>query len=355
MKVLLLILTLYLASGPGDCVEVTGYTGGRVLINCKYDHTRYMNHTKYFCKISRGKCTDKILSKMQNTSDHERRVFFVDETLPGLFSVLIKNVSAQDGGTYGCGVEDAAVKPTDVTLQVKEDPCCGKTLTQEAHPGDTVTFTCEYPQESKDLSKYVYKATEHSYSVVIHALGLSTQNGRFSLFDHPEENLFNVSISDVTEEDGGVYLCGVQEQKQGDLTSYYSLFNEIQLQVTASSITTIIIVGVCVALLLIGGSALIVYKLTHKKTQDSASSSSNRRNTVNSDDVPHTPFYEEIPDIRATSTVYATTQDPGPHTAANRSAHPPTAPPVKDIYSMARLSHSAAESSAEYATVDLTT
>ncbi|XP_017544024.2 polymeric immunoglobulin receptor-like isoform X3 [Pygocentrus nattereri] len=355
MKVLLLILTLYLTSGPVDCAEVTGYTGGRVLINCKYGHTRYMNHTKYFCKISRGKCTDKILSKTQNTSDHERRVFFVNETLAGIFSVLIKNVSLQDGGTYRCGVEDPAVKPTDVTLQVKEDPCCGKTLTQEAHPGDTVTFTCEYPQESKYLSKYVYKATDHNYSVVIYTLGLSTQNGRFSLFDYQEENLFNVSISDVTEEDGGVYLCGVQGRKQGDLNPYYSLFNEIQLQVTASSITTIIIVGVCVALLLIGGSALIVYKLTHKKTRDSASSSSNRRNTVNSDDVPHTPFYEEIPDTRATSTVYATTQDPGPHTAANRSAHPPTAPPVKDIYPMAQLSHPAAESSAEYATVDLTT
>uniref|UniRef100_A0AAR2JZ16 Immunoglobulin domain-containing protein n=1 Tax=Pygocentrus nattereri TaxID=42514 RepID=A0AAR2JZ16_PYGNA len=226
MKIFL-IFYLFLISGPVDCAEVTGYTGGRVFINCRYDHKRYMDHTKYFSKKSRGKCTDKILSKTQNTSDHESRIFFVDETQPGLFSVLIKNVSLQDGGTYRCGVEDAAAKPTDVTLQVKEDPCCGKTLTQEAHPGDTVTFTCEYPQESKYLSKYVYKATDHSYSVVIHVLGLSTQKGRFSLFDHPEENLFNVSISDVTEEDGGVYLCGLQGQKPGDLNPYYSLFNEI--------------------------------------------------------------------------------------------------------------------------------
>ncbi|KAL7845211.1 hypothetical protein AOLI_G00234030 [Acnodon oligacanthus] len=370
MKVLLPILTLYLASGPVDCAGVTGYTGGRVLINCKYEHWTYLNHTKYFCKINQDKCSDKILSKAQITSDLERRVFFVDETVPGLFGVLIKNVSRQDGGTYRCGVEATTAKPTDVTLQVKEDPCCGKTLTQETHPGEVVTFTCEYPRESKYLSKYLYKVTDHSYRVVIFALGLSTQSGRFSLFDHPEENLFNVSISAVTEEDGGVYLCGVQGQKEGDQDPYYSLSNEIQLQITVSPASfniIIIIVAVCVALLLIGGSSLIVYKLRHKKTQDhmtfcvqlcptdSASSSSNRRNTVNSDDVHHTPYYEELPDTWAVTTVYATTQDPGPHTAAKRSAHPPTAPPVKDIYSMAQLSHPAAESSAEYATVDFTT
>ncbi|XP_036413117.1 CMRF35-like molecule 8 [Colossoma macropomum] len=361
MKVLLLILTLYLVSGPVGCVEVTGYTGGSVLINCIYDYMKYKNHTKYFCKLNQKKeCTDQILLKTQNIGAHDGRFFLMDETQPGMFSVLIKNVSQQDGGTYRCGVEDKTAKPTDVTLQVKEDPCCGKTLTQETHPGETVSFTCKYPQESKYLYKYLYKVTDHSYHVVIFALGLLVQNGTFSLFDHPQENLFNVSISNVTEEDGGVYLCGVQGQKDGDLKPYYSLFNEIQLHVTpsrahASSINIIIIIiaGVCVALLLIGGSALIVYKLRHKKIQDSAPSSSNRRNTVNSDEVHHTPYYEEIPDTRASSTVYATTQDPDPHTAANQSAHPPTATPVKDTYSMAQLSHPAAESSAEYATVDL--
>ncbi|KAL6482333.1 hypothetical protein MHYP_G00104130 [Metynnis hypsauchen] len=120
MKVLLPLLTLYLASGPADCDDVTGYTGGRVLINCRYDHMRYMNHTKYFCKLSRSQCTNKILSETQTTNDPERRVFFANETVPGLFSVLIKNVSRQDGGTYRCGVEDTTTKPTDVTLQVKE-------------------------------------------------------------------------------------------------------------------------------------------------------------------------------------------------------------------------------------------
>ncbi|KAL6482364.1 hypothetical protein MHYP_G00104440 [Metynnis hypsauchen] len=253
MKIFL-IFSLFLISGPADCDDVTGYTGGRVLINCRYDHMRYMNHTKYFCKLSRSQCTDKILSETQTTSDPERRVFFIGKPQPGFFGVLIKNVSRQDGGTYS-RVSVPALQPRfcflclrfllgfllgntvhgdSGVLAMSSDPCCGKTFTQETHPGETVTFTCEYPQESKYLNKYLYKATGHSYHVVIYTLGLSAQNGSVSLFDHPEENLFNVSIRHVTEEDGGVYLCGVQGRKQGDLNPYYSLFNEIRLQVTGS-------------------------------------------------------------------------------------------------------------------------
>ncbi|XP_036420333.1 polymeric immunoglobulin receptor-like, partial [Colossoma macropomum] len=287
MKIFLIFSLFLISAGPVGCVEVTGYKGGSVLINCIYDYMKYKNHTKYFCKLNQRKeCTDQILLKTQNPGAHDGRFILMDETQPGTFSVLIKNVSQQDGGTYRCGVEDKTAKPTDVTLQVKEDPCCGKTLTQKTHPGETVTFTCEYPQESKYLYKYLYKVTDHSYHVVIFALGLSAQNGRFSLFDHPQENLFNVSISDVTEEDGGVYLCGVQGQKKGDLKPYYSLFNEIQLHVTHLGTSTgssvIIIVCVCVALLLIGG-LLLIYKLRRNKAEGSSNMRISTNNTANGD------------------------------------------------------------------------
>ncbi|XP_036419531.1 polymeric immunoglobulin receptor-like [Colossoma macropomum] len=246
-----------------------------------------MNHTKYFCKLNQRKeCTDQILSKTQNPETHNGRFFLLDETQPGMFSVLNKNVSQQDGGIYRCGVQDKAAQLTDVTLKVKQDPCCGKTLTQETDPRETVTFTCKYPQESKYLSKYLYKVNDHSYHVVIFALGLSAQNGRFSLFDHPQENLFNVSISDVTEEDGGVYLCGVQGQKDGDLNPYYSLFNEIQLHVaglrTSTGSSVIITVCVCVALLLIGG-LLLIYKLRRNRAEGSPNMIISTNNTANSD------------------------------------------------------------------------
>ncbi|KAI4892578.1 hypothetical protein NFI96_013853 [Prochilodus magdalenae] len=305
-------------TGQVDSVGVTGYEGGSFLISCKYDYLRYTNHTKYFCELKGSQCTDKVLSKTHNPREPEGRVFFMEGENPGLFNVHFKNISQQDNGTYRCGVEGEPAQITDVTLKVKEaDPCCGKILIRRAYPGETFTFTCSYPQEYRDLFKYLYKVTSHSLHAVIYTLGRSAKTERLSLSDHPEGNLFNVRLSNVTEEDGGVYLCGAQGlKKDKNSYSHYSLFNEIQL-----------------------------------KVEGSGSSSSPRRNTVNSDEVHHTPYYEEID--HQTTTVYATAQKPRPHSAANRShPEPPTALLVNDLYSMTELSSPAAESSADYATVD---
>ncbi|XP_036419532.1 uncharacterized protein LOC118803127 [Colossoma macropomum] len=306
-----LIFTLYLISGQVDCVDVIGYAGGSVLINCQFDPLRYTNHTKYLCKINRGtQCTEKILPKTQNTRDQEGRFFLMDGNGPGLYSVLIKNISQQDDGTYRCGVEEKR----DVTMKVKEDPCCGKTLTQKTHAGETVTFTCQYPQESKYLSKHLCKVTNHKIHVVISALGQSRQKERFSLFDHPQENLFNVSISDVTEEDGGVYLCGVHGQKKGDQNTYN--LNEIQLEVTgiSTSSSVIIIVCVCAALLLIGG-LLLIYRLRFNKAGGSPNMLMGRNNTAEGD------YENDRPGIQNINGMGSTYQYQNPNTNQSDSAY----------------------------------
>ncbi|KAI4891836.1 hypothetical protein NFI96_023136 [Prochilodus magdalenae] len=311
MMKILLILTLYLVPGQVDSVGVMGYEGGSFFISCKYDYLRYTNHTKYFCRLKGSQCTDKVLSKTQNPSEHEGRVFFVEGD-PGLFNVHFKNISQQDNGTYRCGVEGEPAQTTDVTLKVKEgerfpsvvywlsavtwnwfpkaDPCCGKILIRRTHPGETFTFTCSYPQEYRDLFKYLYKVTSHSLHAVIYTLGRSAKTERLSLSDHPEGNLFNVSLSNVTEEDGGVYLCGVQGLKKEEKSLYhYSLFNEIQLKVEdprtspgSSVIIITITVCVCVVLLLIGGSALI-YKLRRNRAEGSPDIPTGPIHTTNDD------------------------------------------------------------------------
>ncbi|XP_072528150.1 polymeric immunoglobulin receptor-like [Salminus brasiliensis] len=357
MKILLIfITTLYLSSDQMDCAEVTGYKRGSALFNCRYDYPKYKNHTKYFCKLENKRCTTKILSN--TTADPDGKIFFMNVTpdMPGMYSVMIKNISQQDGGTYRCGVEKQGAQFTDVTLTVKEDACCGKLLSQTAHLGDNVTFTCTYPEEYKNFFKYLYKVTDHSLYAIVYTLGESAQNGRISLFDHPQKNLFNVNISDLMKEDGGLYMCGFQGTKDRSTNPYFSLVNEIHLEVSHKfpSIAIIVAVIVCVVLLLIGGLMLIFYKLRHRKTQDSTSSSTNRRNSANDDEDHHGLYYEEIQDTQPSSTtVYATTQNPmfpsTTQTAAVRTTEPPT---DGDFYSMAQLSNPETESSAEYASVD---
>ncbi|XP_049325612.1 protein let-653-like [Astyanax mexicanus] len=226
-----------------------------------------------------------------------------------------------------------------------------------------------------------------------------SQKDRFSISDNRRSRVVSVRISDVREEDGGVYYCAVAGG--GDELGYYSLFSEIHLQVSArprpserpttiqtgkspsitynskssppgktspdangsssrtpSAISTappaptvtpsgnfiiviIITVSICLVLLLIGGLTLIC-KRRCSKTQGSYSS--NLANMGGNDQVSHSASdYEEIRDIRPhldtqTTPLYSTIQQPtNPLTTVYVLAQRPSTSPAQGIYNMVQL------------------
>ncbi|KAL7845173.1 hypothetical protein AOLI_G00233650 [Acnodon oligacanthus] len=143
------------------------------------------------------------------------------------------------------------------------DPCCSGPNTVSGDLGETGTISRSYPDEFRRNTKLFYKWTGEHFTEVIRTS--ETQRGRFSISDDRRSKVLSVRISDVREDDGGVYFCGA-EDGMGSF-SYNSFFTEVRLQVSAFSM--IITACVCVALLLIGGSALIYYKLRCEKTPES--------------------------------------------------------------------------------------
>ncbi|XP_066516640.1 polymeric immunoglobulin receptor-like isoform X2 [Hoplias malabaricus] len=280
MKILLIII-LYHVSGPVLSADVSVYTGGTVLINYKYDPSKYNKHTRFFCRLNDNrKCNDKILLKASDIRLDKGRLIFMKTEQLGLDQVVIRHVNVQDKGTYSYGVEPNEVKPTDISMEVEEDPRFGQTQTHTAHPGENLTFTCTYPDKYKDLLKFLHRETNHSLSAVIHPFQDPAQRGRFLFSDYSQKKHFTVSIRDMRKEDGGVYLCGIQEKFGG--TTVFSFFSEIQLHVTdpaeKPSDSSIIIITVCVGgtLMLIGGLALIYYKLRKNAPETSPSREPNR-------------------------------------------------------------------------------
>ncbi|XP_036412919.1 CMRF35-like molecule 8 [Colossoma macropomum] len=276
MKILL-IFTFYLISGSVSCFDVIGYPGGNVVIYCK--HKQYGLNAKYFCSKSSNQCV--YLNQIPNTWSHTDRLSLCDSS--EVLTVIYRNLSLQDAGSYRCG--EAGVWSHDVNLKVNENPCCLGPKTVAGYLGETVTISCSYPEEFKTNYKYLLKQDGHDFNIVIDTT--VTKRGRFSISDDRSSSVVSVRISDVREDDGGVYFCGVLNE--GESVSYYSLYTETQLQVTASTAPTsvphdedhfrkssykpsssvsIISLCVCVVLLLIGGSALIYYKMRHKKHQD---------------------------------------------------------------------------------------
>ncbi|KAI4879850.1 hypothetical protein NFI96_017190 [Prochilodus magdalenae] len=213
MKVLL-IFTLYLISGPVSCSDVIGYLGGAVIIYCN-PQKNGVNNTYYFCKTTTKECIEVQTS---NTLIHKDRISLLH--LPGYshtpspvdletLVVIYRRLSVQDSGLYQCG--DTGGWSHDLKLTVERDSCCLGPRIVAGHPGETVTIYCSYPEQYKEDIK-------------------------FSISDNEYSKVFTVRISDVREDDGGVYYCGVSVGEES--IGYISIHSEIQLRVTARTSPT---------------------------------------------------------------------------------------------------------------------
>ncbi|XP_053472306.1 uncharacterized protein LOC128602487 isoform X2 [Ictalurus furcatus] len=282
---ILLLFTFHLISGPVHCSDVIGYPGGHLLID--YKRQNYNTSTVYFCKLKPQAECEYLITVQGRGSAHKDRFSLYDS---GEFiTVIFRNLSVQDAGMYQGGVR--SVWSHDINLKVNSDPCCSRTQSVTGYLGQTVTISCSYPVEFETNIRSVYKLDGRSEHEVIRTSGTQQhQEGRFSISNDRRNKVFSVNISDVREDDAGLYSCAVGNEATE--VTYQSLFTAIQLQVTdvtrdptkipdgiphtpepGSSliiIIIIIVVCVCVIVLLMGGSVLI-YKLRSNRTQDSAS------------------------------------------------------------------------------------
>uniref|UniRef100_A0AAY5E7A3 Immunoglobulin domain-containing protein n=1 Tax=Electrophorus electricus TaxID=8005 RepID=A0AAY5E7A3_ELEEL len=141
------------------------------------------------------------------------------------------------------------------------------------YEGDVVQIKCPYESKYKQSIKHFCKEDE----CITEQQKFQTQaiNGRLSLTDYASAGIFTVTISDLREEDSGIYWC--VEKSYG---SY--IYTKVHLQVTKSrnlftffltrflsaAVSSVIIpVCICVILLLIGGLTLTLYKLRNFKKQ----------------------------------------------------------------------------------------
>ncbi|XP_059410834.1 adhesion G protein-coupled receptor E3-like isoform X2 [Carassius carassius] len=128
--------TLLMIPGVLSSISVTGYSGDRVNITCKYDR-RYTDNYKYFCKGQNPGCTDLIKMDKKNGEKwvNAGRFSLYDDTSAAVFTVTIRDLSEQDSGTYQCAVdiswaEDvySEVKLNIVTAYPSFDPCYNYTV-----------------------------------------------------------------------------------------------------------------------------------------------------------------------------------------------------------------------------------
>ncbi|XP_060774362.1 polymeric immunoglobulin receptor-like [Neoarius graeffei] len=207
----LLIFTLCLISDGGASKEVTGYSGGGVLIKCKYD-TEYTEKLKYFCKDSGSGCSNQIKTKDKNSWNTAGRFSLFDDTKSAEFRVVIRELTVQDTGTYQCGVYIPAELDinTPVELKVKEGDLVSREV--RAYAGGGINIKCRYEDEYKDKPKSFCKngADQWCFNQITTKLNSEwSHDGRFSIHDNTSAGFFSVFIKELITEDTGTYSCAV--------------------------------------------------------------------------------------------------------------------------------------------------
>uniref|UniRef100_A0A3B1JXH4 Immunoglobulin domain-containing protein n=1 Tax=Astyanax mexicanus TaxID=7994 RepID=A0A3B1JXH4_ASTMX len=223
-----------LLSGSGASSEVKGYSGGGVLIKCKYDRS-YTRNNKYFCKSSGVNCDDLIRTGDQEKSVHTERFSMINSTSSAEFWVMIRELTVEDSGRYQCGVYKASktYKHIQVELKINEDQHHEKCIDGVGYKGESLNITCKYPQSLKDHPKFFCFRVGSGclYKAAVKQSKIWTTIGKFSLYDNRETDIFTVRFN-LTKGDSGEYWCGAESDWESD-HGYKVYFTQINLRVTA--------------------------------------------------------------------------------------------------------------------------
>ncbi|KAL6482270.1 hypothetical protein MHYP_G00103500 [Metynnis hypsauchen] len=316
MKILL-IFTLLLISGGGESKGVTGYSGGGVLIKCRYER-RYISNKKYFCKGPWLNCADQIKTEVKNEWINGGRFSLFDDTRASQFWVLIRELTVEDSGTYQCGVDKILDIDfiTPVQLNVQKDQDYEKSISVTGHVGGGVNISCKYPQSHKKDPKFLCRmmgSADCNNKTSLNESRRWINEGNLHLHDDGKQ-IFTVSFNSLTEGDSGEYWCGAESDWTSD-HGYKVYITQINLRVTVPVYSVITVVLVILALLLIGLLFIMLFLRKRSKTQ--ASTQSHPLRGASNDHRVSIAVYEEIQDIRClpasdagVSTVYSTARLP---------------------------------------------
>ncbi|XP_067258953.1 polymeric immunoglobulin receptor-like isoform X2 [Chanodichthys erythropterus] len=223
MKIIL-TFTLLMIPGVVSSISVMGYSGGGVMITCKYDEG-YTANAKYFCKEQwTSTCSDLIKTDIKDKWFNNGRFSLYDDTRSAVFTVTIRNLTEEDSDTYWCGTDIYAKKDsyTEVNLNVIRDQ---PIRSVRGYSGGNVIINYKYDMKLKDPLIYFCKsAANQCFNPIITSRAAGwKQDRRFSVQDDRSAGLLRVFIRDLNENDSGEYQITVKVSEE------YSFFSEFNL------------------------------------------------------------------------------------------------------------------------------
>ncbi|ROI74386.1 Polymeric immunoglobulin receptor [Anabarilius grahami] len=265
---------------------VRGYSGGNVIINFKYE-IKHKKHVKV-CKTASDQCFTVMNTNRAAEQKHDGRFSVYNNRSADLLRVFIRELNVNDSGEYKITVKVFEQYSVfyEFNLDIRDDDCCGKSISLSAAAGGSVNISCKYPQSHrKDVKFLCWRSGD---DLCAEESSVTKKNkwihkGKIKLFDDREKQLLTGRISHVTEQHSE-YWCGVQSDQ-----GHKSFITRVQINVTDSSLIIPLVLFFLV--LIIAGLLLLFFCKHQSQGGDSSSQTGPGKHEV----VSHTGCdYEEI-------------------------------------------------------------
>ncbi|XP_051272264.1 polymeric immunoglobulin receptor-like isoform X6 [Dicentrarchus labrax] len=209
-----LLLLLSLMTGCELRSEVKGCRGGWVEFTCKYPKTTG-NYKNIGVVSRRGTFIQATKKNVWETKDS---ISLYHDTQNEELRVAIRQLQTKDFGEYQCKEKDKdRMKDREkFKVEVEEDGC-QQQLNQTAYRTAKTTITCDYP------AKFFCKDNGLICEEILSTKSSLKSNRKYNLTE--TDSGFNVSISNVSSHDAGLYWCGENEG------NYRTGLGKIQLKV----------------------------------------------------------------------------------------------------------------------------
>ncbi|XP_066526890.1 polymeric immunoglobulin receptor-like [Hoplias malabaricus] len=197
----------------------TKSVGDSVVLPCSCKNPESKSHTVqwgYTKTFKQGDYKPEVMVFPEDGRQSQRyrgRVQRKIQNPPGYLSLIISELTEEDGGTYVCGVNGKFA--TAVTLYVKVCTVLEtweRTITKS--PGESVLLPCPCPSDANITPKTVtWSFSKYEQSGVQTPVSNDTGSYRSRVwtFDQEKSRNFSLLVSDLTKEDSGRYLCTVYE------------------------------------------------------------------------------------------------------------------------------------------------
>ncbi|XP_047674146.1 obscurin-like [Tachysurus fulvidraco] len=193
--------------GNGEREEITAYTGDSVLLPCSCTELHSKPETFTWEKITDRNNWTQISPE---SDEYKERFQLVNDHSSGNLSLLISQLTEQDGGVYRCNVKGDEYRY--IRLTVKGCSLKGNGGTEEitAYTGDSVLLPCSCTELHRKPETFIWERITDGNNWTQISPESDEYKERFQLVnDHSSGNL-SLLISHLTEQDGGLYMCDVK-------------------------------------------------------------------------------------------------------------------------------------------------